>query len=164
MLRVILSFFIFISVLLLLLVYFAGDYHVNPDFIQLQILRRDQPVRNVVFDSAIKGKTDSYSLKITSAGEVTFNKNDQGERDFRNFKIETHDLETIQDKMNTTGVFKVVSLDRTYCFDRYEGVISFDYGWVNKNIKYSNCPDDPSEIRDFRTFLYTYLGLSLKGI
>lgn len=135
----------------------------SPAYLQRQLLKQDQKVRDVVFDSATRGTTDSYSLKITSDGAVEFRKNDRGERDFRSFKIETKNLEEIQKKMDTSGVFKIFSLDRTYCFDKYEGVISFDYGWVYKNVKYSNCNDDPSEIKEFRTFLYQYLGLSLKG-
>lgn len=162
MLKGILIFFVSISILLLLLAYFMGEYHLNTDYIIGRVTRQTEGERVLVFDRGAKEK-DSYSLKVTTSGRVEFQKNDRGERDYRNFKITPEDIKKISAEMDSTGVFKIVSLDRNYCFTRYVSDISFDFGWINKNVKYSNCVDDPIEVKNFRKFLYDFFGLTLFG-
>ena len=162
MIKGILAFFTFISALLLLLVYFAGDYHVNFDYLTGGLSGKAETERDLIIDQG-KDKENSYLLRLTNLGQVEFHKDDQGDQDYRSFKIEAEDVKTIQEKMDSTGVFKVFSLDRNYCLNRYQATIYFDFGWINKAIEYSNCVDDPTEIRNFRSFLYKFLGLSLQG-
>jgi hypothetical protein len=162
MIRGILAFFIFVSTLLLLLVYFMGDYSLDFGYLKSRITAQEIGERDLILDQAVRGD-DSYYLRVTTRGEVNFQKNIETDRDFREFRIESQDLEIIKNQMNRTGVFKIFSLDRNYCFNRYEATINFDFGWIHKDVKYSNCNDDPSEVKNFRKFLYNFLGLQLEG-
>lgn len=162
MLKLLLVFAIFIAGMLMLLVYFIGNYSVNFNYLTTTISGKVPPERNLVADDGQKDKS-FYHLKVTTLGLVEFQKEDGNDRDYRTFKIEDKDVQTIRDKMESTGIFKLVTLDRTYCFYKFDATIYFDFGWLNKGVKYSNCNDDPSEVKEFRHFLYEFLGLSLKG-
>lgn len=163
MIRGALIFFVFLGAILLFVIYFAGNYHLDLNYLTSKASGSGVGERDLVFDTATKG-SDFYTLKVTSSGKVSFQKDDRGERDFKSFEIQPSEVQTIRDEMDKSQIFKVVSLDRTYCFDRYHANLSLDFGWVGKKIKYSNCLEDPTEVKTFRKFLYNFLGLKLKGI
>lgn len=158
MVKVIFGFFILVALLLAGLVYFAGGYQLNFDY----VTGDKEAERTLLLDSGEKG-SNFYKLEISSEGKVAFQKVDDSDRDNREFQITAKDVQRIKDEVNQSGVLKIVNLNRTYCFVRYDSNIEVDLGWVKKAISYSNCKDDPSEIKNFRKFLYEYLGLTLRG-
>jgi hypothetical protein len=161
MVKIILSVFLFITLMLLLVVYFIGDYAINISYFMNQAQGKEAEVeRNLVLDEG-KNKTESYYLRVTNKGKVEFKKNFAQDRDSREFIIDPANVAVIREKMDSTGIFKLVSLNRTYCFNKFEAKIRFSFDWINKSVDYSHCADDPLEVKEFRKFIYEFLGLEL---
>lgn len=152
----------FVITVLLILVYFVGDYRLNFDYFTSTLRGQPQTEKDLIVDTGVQGK-NNYSLKVTTRGVVEFQKDVNNERDARTFAIEAMDLATIRENMNKNNIFKLFTLDRTYCFVTYSATMTFNFGWISKGVKYSNCNDDPTEVKAFRHFLYNFLGLNLVG-
>lgn len=152
----------FVFTVIMIVVYIAGDYSINFDYFNAALRGQPQGEKDLITDYGVHGK-NNYFLRVTTRGIVEFQKEIGEERDSRSFQIETADLNTIKEKIESYEIFKLYTLDRTYCFVTYNATMNFDFGWISKGVKYSNCKDDPTEVKNFRQFLYSFLGLNLEG-